>query len=145
MPLSALKRNCGQIEFLDREMYNCRSGRYSIRTCAKTAIRLKNVSGTFQIRTGINGGGLIGGISVGDTVCIYSRHWYQILLALGSLDTIYQLEKGTDVYYEFNWVKRESFSRILVWGIICFVFLIFLLLEIITVKNINKKRLKDNI
>ncbi len=75
MPLSALKKSCGQIEYLDRKMYKCGSGRYSVRTCAKTAIRLKYVSGTFRIRTGINDGGLIGGISVGDTVCIYSRRY----------------------------------------------------------------------
>jgi hypothetical protein len=145
MPLSALKRNCGQIEYLDRKMYKCGSGRYSVGTCAKTIIRLKDVSGTFRIRTGINDGGLIGGVAVGDTICIYSRHWYQFFLAIGTLNTIYQLEKGSDVYYEFDWIKQESLSKLLVWGIICFIFLIFLILEITTVKNINRKRARGNV
>ena len=140
MPLTALKRNCGQIEYLDRKMYKCGSGRYSVGTCAKTIIRLKDVPGSFRVRTGIDDGGLIGGISVGDTICIYSKHWYQFLLTIGSLNAIYQLEKGTDVYYEFEWIKQESRSKMLVWGIICFVFTVFLIIEITTVRSINKKR-----
>lgn len=140
MPLSALKKNCGQIEYLDRETFKCSSGRYSVSTCAKTTIRLKEVSATFRIRTGINDGGLIGGISLGDTICIYSRHWYQFFLELGSLNTIWHLEKDADVYYEFEWIKEQSRSKILVWGIICVVFLVFLILEINTVKAINKRK-----
>ena len=143
MPLSALKMNCGQIEYLNRETFKCSSGRYSSGTCAKTSIRLKEISSTFRIRTSINDGGLIGGISLGDTVCIYSRHWYQFLLEFGSLDAIWQLEKGTDVYYEFEWIKEQSRSKILIWGIIFVVFLIFLVLEIHTVKAINKRKKAD--
>ncbi|RZM13735.1 MAG: hypothetical protein EOO88_44515 [Pedobacter sp.] len=92
-----------------------------------------------------NQGALIGGISIGDTVCIYSKHWYQLPLAFESLNTIYQLEKGDEVYYEFEWVKSRNYGSMIISVIILIVFLIFLVLEIYTVKNINKRRRGTNI
>jgi hypothetical protein len=138
IPLSALKKDVGKVEMVSMKSFNSGIYKMSVRRSEKTDIKLVGLSTNFQIRTRISEGGLLSSVEVGDSVTIYTRHWYQYPLTLGSFNSIYQIEEGSEIYYELNWIKASNLSIVFVCTIIDVVMIIFLLLEIQT-ENLKKK------
>jgi len=139
-PLSALDRNEGEVSSFTVKTYRCSGrGKYSITTCVKTEIKLNNSSRVFKLRETLDNGGMISGISVKNTVVIYIKHWYQFILTPGTWNGICQIEKGGEVYYEYWWLRAGYKAGMLIYGILCIVSWLFLVIEVYTEKNIRKK------
>ena len=140
LPLASLNCYTGKVEHIKRVTYDCLgTGRYSIASCEKTTIQLDNSGTIFHVADYLNKGADLSGIQEGDSISIYVRHWYQYPLTFGSLNEMYQLEKNGEILLPFKWVKSLQKAKVIVSLPFFIVSLVFLVLELQTIKQLEKK------
>lgn len=127
IPLDSLKKISGTVSHVKHKASNCRLSRGEISECTRTIIRLKDNQSSYALTRFDNESPYISTLKKGDSVDIYTRHWYQGPLSLNEGQRIYHLQKGNIVLLELYSKKPEAvFGLIIVSVLIIIVLLIFL-------------------
>ena len=127
IPLDSLKKISGTVSHVEYKASNCRLSRGEISECTRTIIRLKDNQSSYALTSFDNESPHISALKKGDSVDIYTRHWYQIPLSLNEGQRIYHLQKGNTVILELFSQKPEAVLGLIIVGVlIIFVSLIFL-------------------
>ena len=127
LPLDSLKKISGTVSRVEYKASICRLSRGEINECTRTIIRLKDNQSSYALTNFDNESPHISALKKGDSVDIYTRHWYQVPLSLNEGQRIYHLQKGNTVILELFSQKPEAVLGLIIVGVlIIFVSLIFL-------------------
>ncbi len=117
MPLDSFKKISGTVSHVEHKTFDCRVSRSYITECKRTIIRLKENESRFVV-AGLDFEGLhIKGLATGDSIDLYTRHWYQLPLSFNSINEIYHLKKGQAILLDLHSRKSEDLTGLIYVGI----------------------------
>ena len=123
IPLDSLKKTTGTVSRAEHKASICRLSRGEISECTRTIIRLKDNQSSYALTSFDNESAEINSLKKGDSVDIYTRHWYQVPLSLNEGQRIYHLQKGNTVILELFSKKPEAVLGLIIVSLLIIIVL----------------------
>ena len=121
LQLDSLKKISGTVSYVEHKSFEHRPNKGPTSKYKSMIMRLKGNQSSYEVNGLPFETGTIERIKKGDTIDLYTRHWYQSPFSFNNTREIYHLKKGQSVLLNINSLRSGNLTALICSGLILIV------------------------